>query len=62
MRDPAAGPALVRALGLVNTAARKAAATTLGGIGSKEALGALAAAAARDADPEVRRICAVLLG
>jgi HEAT repeat protein len=43
------------------TPARKAAATALAAIRSKPALSALRRAAEADADPEVRRICALLL-
>jgi HEAT repeat protein len=61
MLDPAATAAVVRALGLPNVAARKAAAATLGALGSQEAVTALKAAAMADPHLEVRRICAVVL-
>jgi HEAT repeat protein len=62
MSDPPSSAALVRALGLPNPAARKAAATTLGGLGTREASSALKIAATDDPHPEVRRICAAVLG
>jgi HEAT repeat protein len=61
MVDSAASAALVRALSLPNVAARKAAAATLGALGSREAVTALKAAAAADPHLEVRKICAVVL-
>jgi HEAT repeat protein len=61
MADAAGSAALVRALALSNPAARKAAAATLGGLGTREALTALKIAAVEDPHPEVRRICAVVL-
>jgi HEAT repeat protein len=61
MGDAAGAAALMKALTLQNPAARKAAAATLGGLGSREARAALAVAATEDPHPEVRRICAVVL-
>jgi HEAT repeat protein len=61
MLDPSATLAIVKALNLPNVAARKAAAATLGALGSKEAVMALQAAATSDPHLEVRRICAVVL-
>ena len=61
MQRPEAAAALLRALQLPNLPARKAAAMTLAGIGTRDALVALRAAAASDPDPEVRRICALVL-
>jgi HEAT repeat protein len=60
--DAAGSAALLEALALANPAARKAAATTLGGLGTNEALSALKVVAVEDPHPEVRRICAVVLG
>ncbi len=54
--------ALFRAFRLPSVPARKAAASALGALGTREALDVLAAAASGDPDPEVRRICALLLG
>jgi HEAT repeat protein len=62
MGDAASSAALLRALTFPNPATRKAAATTLGGLGSREAMSALKSAAVDDPHPEVRRICAVVLG
>ncbi|MFL5443991.1 MAG: HEAT repeat domain-containing protein [Myxococcales bacterium] len=53
--------ALLHAMELPATAARKAAATALAAIRSKPALAALRHAAEADADAEVRRVCALLL-
>jgi HEAT repeat protein len=61
MQRPEAASALVRTLQLPHLPARKAAAMTLAGIGTREALTALRVAASSDADPEVRRICALVL-
>jgi HEAT repeat protein len=61
MGDAAGAEALLAALALSNPAARKAAAATLGGLGSREAVRALQAAAVHDPHPEVRRICAAVL-
>jgi HEAT repeat protein len=61
MGDAASSAALLQAIGLPNPAARKAAATTLGGLGTNEALSALKIVAVEDPHPEVRRICAVVL-
>ncbi|HLK90276.1 MAG TPA: HEAT repeat domain-containing protein [Polyangia bacterium] len=58
---PDATAALIGAMTSSNSRARKAAATTLAGLGHPEALGALRAAAANDRDPEVRKVCALLL-
>ena len=61
MQRPDASAALLKALTLPHLPARKAAAVTLAGIGTRDALIALRAAAASDPDPEVRRICALVL-
>jgi HEAT repeat protein len=53
--------ALFEALTLPNAAARRAAATTLGAIGSREALAALQRLSVDDPDPAMRRICALIL-
>jgi HEAT repeat protein len=59
--QPDATAALFEALTLGNASARKAAATTLGAIGSRDAFTALQRLARSDSDPEVRRISALLL-
>jgi HEAT repeat protein len=61
MQRPETAGALVRALQFPHLPARKAAAMTLAGIGTREALSALRTASANDADREVRRICALVL-
>jgi HEAT repeat protein len=61
MRRPDAVAALDRALLLPNVAARRAAAVSLGALGTPVALQALRRASAGDPDPEVRRICALEL-
>jgi HEAT repeat protein len=61
MGDAAGAAALLRALALANPSARKAAAATLGGLGSREALAAVRTAAVEDPHPEVRRVCAAVL-
>jgi HEAT repeat protein len=61
MGDSLGRTALLRALALPNPGARKAAAATLGGLGTREALAALRASAVDDPHPEVRRICAAVL-
>jgi HEAT repeat protein len=53
--------ALIGTMSSRNSRARKAAATTLAGIGSRDALAVLRTAATDDPEPEVRRICALLL-
>jgi HEAT repeat protein len=53
--------ALFEALTLPNAASRRAAATTLGAIGSREALTELQRLSIEDSDPEMRRICALIL-
>jgi HEAT repeat protein len=53
--------ALFEALTLPNAASRRAAATTLGAIGSREGLSALQRLSIEDPDPEMRRICALIL-
>lgn len=53
--------ALFEGLTLPNTAARKAAATTLGAMGSREALSALQRLSLADPDAEMRRVCSLLL-
>jgi HEAT repeat protein len=61
MGDALGAAALLRALALPNPAARKAAAATLGGLGTRDALAALRTAAVEDPHAEVRRICAAVL-
>lgn len=61
MHRPEATAALLEALSLPNIPARKAAAATLGSIGSALSIEALKLAADTDTDPEVRRICALTL-
>lgn len=53
--------ALREAAHLPNRAARKAAVTTLAGIGTPEAVLEIKRVAKEDTDPEVRRLCALLL-
>jgi HEAT repeat protein len=53
--------ALFEALTLPSPAARKAAATTLGATGSREAWVILQRLSMEDSDPEVRHVCALLL-
>jgi HEAT repeat protein len=52
---------LARVMSLPHVPARKAAAMTLAGLGTREALDTLMGAAAADPDPEVRRICSLVL-
>lgn len=59
MRTREAIAALIDAFELPNSAARKAAATALGALGTHEALDALQKAASSDPDAEVRRISAL---
>jgi HEAT repeat protein len=61
MRRESANDALLAALGLPNAAARKAAATTLAALGTREARSALEQAATVDPDPEVRRVCSLVV-
>ena len=61
MHHPHAVEALFEAAELDNQAARKAAFTTLGAVASPRALDRLKRACVADADPEVRRICALAL-
>lgn len=61
MRHDAATQALLDALELPNAPARKAAATTLAALGTRAAFSALERAAKRDPDPDVRRICALVV-
>lgn len=61
LRDAGGQAGLHRALRSANPAARKAAAAALAEIGTEDARGALRDVAARDADPEVRRVCELLL-
>ncbi len=58
---PEATAALFEALTFPNASARKAAATTLGAVGSREAFAALQRLAASDPDSEVRRVAALLM-
>jgi HEAT repeat protein len=53
--------ALAQALELPNLAARRAAAGSLGAIGTPVAMEALRRASAGDPDPELRQICALEL-
>jgi HEAT repeat protein len=61
MRRPDATASLREAVVLPNVAARKAAATSLGALGTREALGVLRDVAERDPDLQVRQICTLLL-
>lgn len=61
MRRTDATAALLGTMTSANSRARKAAATTLAGLGQADALEILRVAAANDPEPEVRRICSVLL-
>lgn len=61
MRTPEATAALIDLLGRGSESARKAAAVTLGGVGTSETLTALRAAVTDDPSVEVRRICAAIL-
>ena len=61
MRRPDAIAALVGTMTSSNSRARKAAATTLAGLGQPNALAILRVAAANDPEPEIRRICSLLL-
>jgi HEAT repeat protein len=58
MRRPSAIAAIAAALTLENVVARRAAASALASLATREALDALELYAARDLDPEVRRIAA----
>ena len=62
MRVPEGSAALLRALTAPNTAARKAAASAVIALGTEEARAAVERASRDDPDPEVRTICALLLG
>jgi HEAT repeat protein len=59
--QPDATAALFEAVTLPNVAVRRAAATTLSALGSREAVTTLQRLSAEDPDPEVRRVCALLL-
>ncbi len=61
MRRPDATAALFHALDNGSPAARRAAATALAAIGTPKAMEAVRDHAAHDPDPEVRRVCALLL-
>ncbi|MRG91801.1 HEAT repeat domain-containing protein [Polyangium spumosum] len=61
MRRESANEALLGALGLPNPAARKAAATTLAALGTRQAHATLEQAALVDPDPEVRRVCSLVV-
>jgi len=61
LRRPDATAALMGAMTSPNERARKAAATTLAGIGHHEAIEILKLAAEKDPDSEVRKICSLLL-
>ena len=62
LRAPEATAALLRALTATNRAARKAAATAVIALGTEEARSAVERASRDDPDPDVRTICALLLG
>jgi hypothetical protein len=61
LNQPDATAALFEAVSLPNGAARRAAATTLGALGSSEALALLQRLSIEDPDAEMRRVCALLL-
>jgi len=61
LQRPEALATLFEALSWSNVAARRAAATTLGAIGSHEALAALQRLSVEDPDADMRRVCALLL-
>ena len=61
MRRPDATAALVQIMTGRNLAARKAAASALALLGTREALAVLRTAASEDPDPAVRQICSLLL-
>jgi len=61
LATPDALRTLFEALHLPNVAARKAAATALAALGSRDAFSALQRQALEDADAEVRRVCALLI-
>jgi len=61
LHRPDAGAVLVDAMRSPNVAARKAAASALAVLATKEALAVLQKAAHDDPEPQVRQICAVLL-
>jgi HEAT repeat protein len=61
LNQPDATAALFEALTLPNSAARRAAATTLGALGSPEAFAALQRLSVDDPDPQMRRVCALVL-
>jgi HEAT repeat protein len=61
IEDPDAIPGLITALGSASGVARKAAAVTLSGLGTSEAIGALRRVVASSPDAQLRRICAAAL-
>ncbi|WP_437614320.1 HEAT repeat domain-containing protein [Sorangium sp. So ce834] len=61
MRQPAGHAALLEALGLASAPARKAAATTLAAVATREGFAAVEHASRTDPDPEVRRVAASVL-
>lgn len=61
LKGPEATAALFEALTFPSGSARKAAATTLGAVGSREAFAALQRLAVTDPDSEVRRVAALLM-
>jgi len=61
LHRPDASAALMAAMSAPNVAARKAAASALAALATKDALAVLQKAAHDDPEPEVRQICAVLL-
>ena len=61
LRRPESSAALLKAMTSSNVAARKAAASALAVLASKDALAVLKKAAESDPEPQVRQICALLL-
>jgi HEAT repeat protein len=61
MRHPEANDALIQAFQSTNQACRKAAASALAAIGSPDGLTAVRRAADDDDDPQLKRICSLLL-
>jgi HEAT repeat protein len=59
--QPDATAALFEAMAFPNAAARRAAATTLAAVGSRDAFSVLQRCSLQDSDPDVRRICSLLL-
>ncbi len=61
MGTPESTAARIQALSLPNPAARKAAASSVAALGTPDAIAHLRRAATNDPDPEVRKVCALLL-